>query len=225
MYTIAKNVQSEKGKPDFREMTEEIITATLEQEILVGEIRPGTELVQVDLANRFAVSRIPVRDALRRLAALGLVTISPNRGARVVQLTLDDVREIYDLRALLECNCLRHAMDRMTDDDLQRIEHALAKSNLDALTDAWAEGDWFFHETLYAPAGRNHQIELIRNLRNRCRTHVAAYRTLPEETPRWLGGHERLVGFCRKGDIEAAVGALAKHITAAGNTLLETMRT
>jgi len=205
-------------------MNEESIAAALQQEILAGEIQPGTELVQVALANRFAVSRIPVRDALRRLAASGLVTISPNRGARVVQLTPDEVREIYELRILLEGDCLRRAMGRMTEDDLQRIEHALAKSNLDALTDDWAEGDWFFHATLYAPAGRNHQIEMIRNLRNRCRTHVAVYRTLPEETPRWLDGHERLFGFCRQGDIEAAVGALERHIETAAGILLDKMK-
>jgi len=205
-------------------MTEETIAAALEQEILGGEIRPGTELIQADLAGRFAVSRIPVRDALRRLAASGLVTITPNRGARVIRLTSDDVREIYDLRSLLECDCLRRAMDRTTADDLERTEHALVKSNLDAMTDAWADGDWFFHETLYAPAGRDHQIELIRNLRNRCRTHVAAYHTLPTETPRWLDGHERLVGFCRKGDIEAAVGVLERHIESAGDILADKMK-
>jgi len=205
-------------------MTEETIAAALRKQILGGEIRPGTELIQADLASRFAVSRIPVRDALRRLAASGLVTITPNRGARVIRLTPGEVREIYDLRSLLECDCLRRAMDRMAGNDLERIEHALVKSNLDASTEAWADGDWFFHETLYAPAGRDQQIQLIQNLRNRCRTLVAAYHTLPAETPRWLDGHERLVGFCRQGDTEAAVRVLKRHIESAGDILLTKMK-
>jgi len=206
-------------------MTEESIAAALQREIMSGDIRPGTELIQADLARRFAVSRIPVRDALRRLAATGLVIIIPNRGARVIQLSSDDVREVYDLRSLLECDCLRRAMTGMTDEDLERIEHALLRSNVDARTEAWAEGDWFFHEALYASARRVQQVELIRNLRNRCRTHIAIYGTLPAETSQWLDDHERMVGFCRRGDIEAAVEVLARHIETAGEILIDRMQT
>ena len=156
-------------------MTADSIAATLESEITAGRIGPGAELIQSELAKRFAVSRIPVRDALQLLAASGLVTIAPNRGARVIQLTKQEVCEVYDLRILLECDCLGKAIPEMTSDDHERIEHALLKSNLDALTDAWAEGDWSFHASLYAPAGRARQVALVRGLRRTCQMHIAAF--------------------------------------------------
>ena len=151
------------------------------------------------------------------------MTITPNRGARVIQLTKDEVSELYDLRVLLECDCLRQAIPKMTADDHKGIEHALLKSNLDALTDAWAEGDWSFHEALYRPAGRRRQVALIRGLRQACQLHIAAYRKLPEDTARWLDDHGRLLDLCRSGKRRAAAKLLKAHIQAAGQSLIAAM--
>ena len=204
-------------------MTADSIAATLESEITAGRIDPGSELIQSELAKRFAVSRIPVRDALQLLAAMGLVTIAPNRGARVIQLTIEEVREVYELRILLECDCLGQAIPNMAPDDHKRIEHTLLKSNLDALGDCWAEGDWLFHATLYEPAGRKRQIEMIRSLRRTCQLHIAAYRKLPEDTARWCEDHVRLTEFCRAGKRQAAAKLLGEHIKAAGKSLISAM--
>src|SRR5918993_1976159 len=94
------------------------IAAALRAEILAGETRPGALLRQEDLAARFAMSRIPVRDALRLLEAEGLVTIATNRGAQVTQLSRDEIAEIHHLRILLETNCLSLAVTRVNDTDL-----------------------------------------------------------------------------------------------------------
>src|SRR5262245_20367755 len=79
-------------------MTPDMIAAALRSELMMGTLRPGAELSQVVLAERFGVSRIPIRDALRILAGEGLVEIEANRGARAIALTPGEVREIYDLR-------------------------------------------------------------------------------------------------------------------------------
>src|SRR5947207_6687046 len=100
----------------------ETIASALRADILSGASRPGTLLRQEDLAARFAMSRIPVRDALRLLEAEGLVTIATNRGAQVTQLSRDEVAEIFHLRVLLECDCLALAASRMSEKDLDRID-------------------------------------------------------------------------------------------------------
>ena len=100
----------------------ETIAAALRADILSGATKPGTLLRQEDLAARFAMSRIPVRDALRLLEAEGLVTIATNRGAQVSRLSRSEVAEIYHLRSLLECNCLGLAIPRMSETELDRIE-------------------------------------------------------------------------------------------------------
>src|SRR5713226_9598152 len=93
------------GRPDVRSI-EEVVTTALRDAILSGELRPGERLLQEPLAEQLRVSRIPLRDALRRLEAEGLVRIGPRRGAEVASLTPADVREIYGIRiALSRSSC------------------------------------------------------------------------------------------------------------------------
>src|SRR6185369_12849834 len=98
------------------------IATALRGELMAGVLRPGADLSQVDLAERFGVSSIPVRDALRILAGEGLVDIEINRGAKAISLTPDQVREVYDLRILLECDCLRRAAKALTPAALLEID-------------------------------------------------------------------------------------------------------
>src|SRR3984893_8789589 len=87
----------------------------LREAILTGRYAPGSRLVQDDLAETFGMSRIPLREALRRLEGEGLVVISPNRGAIVRPLAPKDVVDLYDLRLALESLALRRAAERYAD--------------------------------------------------------------------------------------------------------------
>src|SRR3954471_4720361 len=122
--------------------TPDLIADTLRDEILRGEISPGAALRQEELAERFGVSRLPVRDALMRLEAQGLVHVYPNRGAFVISLSADEVREIYEMRILLEGDILERAVPRMTEEDWRRIEAARIDAERSANGPAWVEGDW-----------------------------------------------------------------------------------
>jgi DNA-binding GntR family transcriptional regulator len=204
-------------------MTPETIASELRGELMAGVLRPGTDLSQVELAQRFGVSRIPVRDALRILAGEGLVEIEANRGAKTISLTPDEVREIYDLRILLECDCLQRAAAVMTPADLEEIDRVRLKSNLDAGGPAWADGDWAFHRAIYALAGRRRQLAMIEALRRTCVLFVSAYATMPSKKPRWLGEHEAMVKHLRKGETEQAVLTLEEHLEGAASHLLAHM--
>src|SRR5437867_991093 len=102
-------------------MTPQAIADELRTELMKGLLGPGVDLPQVALARRFGVSRIPVRDALRVLAGEGLVEMDANRGARVINLKPAEIREVYDLRILLECDCLRRASKAITPIVLREI--------------------------------------------------------------------------------------------------------
>ena len=201
----------------------ETIATALRAGILSGETKPGTLLRQEDLAARFAMSRIPVRDALRLLEAEGLVTIATNRGAQVIQLSRDEVAEIYHLRVLLECDCLRLAVPRMSVVDLDRIERARQRAEIDAATAEWNDGDWAFHEALYRPSRHDRQIEAIRSLRLTSDLYAAAHRALPTERKRWLADHRAIVAACRAKDEPRAVSVLTAHLTAARGLVLGRM--
>jgi DNA-binding GntR family transcriptional regulator len=199
------------------------IAAALRAEILSGETKPGTLLRQEDLAARFAMSRIPVRDALRLLEAEGLVTIATNRGAQVIQLSRDEVAEIYHLRSLLECDCLSLAVPRMTPEDLEHIERVRQRAEIDAATAEWNEGDWLFHEALYRPSRHDRQIEMIRSLRLTSDLYAGAHRALPKERKRWLADHRAIVAACRAKQPADALATLKAHLTAAREFVLEQM--
>jgi DNA-binding GntR family transcriptional regulator len=201
----------------------ETIAAALRADILSGKTKPGTLLRQEDLAAQFAMSRIPVRDALRLLEAEGLVTIATNRGAQVTQLSRDEVAEIYHLRILLECNCLGVAMAQISEAQLDRIDRIRQRAEIDAATPEWNDGDWSFHEALYHPSGHGRQIEMIKGLRTTSDLYAAAHEALPKERKRWLADHRAIVAACRAGRTADAVAALTAHLSAARDFVLSRM--
>ena len=192
--------------------TPDLIADTLRDEILHGAFAPGQPLRQEELAERFGVSRLPVRDALLRLEAQGLVNVLPNRGAFVVSLTPDEVREIYEMRILLEGDILERAVPRMTADDWRRIDAAHAESVRSANGPEWVEGDWAFHRALYEPAGRPRQLATIEQLRGTVARYWTVRDTLPSRSAEWLADHDAIVEACRARSSVAARRRLGDHL-------------
>ena len=143
------------------------IALILEQAIVSGELEPGRVLRQEELSERFAVSRTPVREALRRLAALGLVSFVPNRGVRVRTITLDELREAFLVRAELESLATELAAPKFSEANLDELEEAertfsRATQALRAepqegvdrwrLTHDWVVANHGFHDVIYRVA-------------------------------------------------------------------------
>ena len=143
------------------------IAAALEREIVSGELRPGIVLRQESLSERFDVSRTPIREALRRLAALGLVSFEPNRGVRVRTVSWDELHEAFLVRAELESLATELAATRMTEVDYADLDEAERRfSELTAelrradpapglreLTSEWVRANHAFHDVIYRAAG------------------------------------------------------------------------
>src|SRR5690242_7822585 len=100
------------------------IALVIEEAIVAGELEPGTVLRQEQLSEQFNVSRTPIREALRRLAALGLVSFVPNRGVRVRTISREELHEAFMVRAELEALATEVAAARITFDDLAELEAA-----------------------------------------------------------------------------------------------------
>lgn len=200
--------------------TPDLIAESLRDEILRGSIPPGQALRQEELAERFGVSRLPVRDALVRLEAQGLVEVFPNRGAFVVSLSADEVREIYDLRILLEGDAIERAVPMMTADDWRRIDAAHEASKQSANGPEWADGDWQFHRALYLPAGRPRQLAMIDTLRGTVARYWNAYSALPTRTAEWLADHDAILEACRSRAGAAARRRIGDHLRRASALVL-----
>ncbi len=116
------------------------VQQTVTEEILRGELQPGTWLRQDEMAERLGMSKIPVREALHRLAAIGLLRFEPNRGVVVPALSATEAEENYGLRRAIEPELLRRAIPRLTIVDLAEAELALSGEGM-SLT----ETNWAFH--------------------------------------------------------------------------------
>ncbi len=143
------------------------IALALEEAIVSGEIPPGSVLRQEHLSEQFQVSRTPVREALRRLAALGLVSFEPNRGVRVRMLSRDELREAFLVRAELESLATQIATPKMSAADLVALEEAerrFSRATRElvemshagrqdiALARRWLLANHAFHDVIYAAA-------------------------------------------------------------------------
>ena len=180
--------------------TAEQIADRVRMEIEEGRLAPGAPLNQVDLAARFGLSRIPVREALRQLAAEGYVTYRANKGA-VVATALDpeDVQEIVEIRESLEARIMDRATTRLTTDALDEAEKALA-----ALNRATTKEDMFgahqrFHTLLFQAAQRPRMAAIINSWR--FRLDVSAGADAARKRAFALATrdvHTRLLEACRK---------------------------
>ncbi|WP_054301115.1 GntR family transcriptional regulator [Gemmobacter sp. LW-1] len=193
---------------------------TLRRDILAGRLPPGSLLMQTELATRFGVSRIPVRDALQALAAERLVTVVPGKGARVIRLGPQELAEVYDLRILLECDLIHRAARQATPAQRDEAAHVLARSDLEAGRPGWEAGDRAYHMALYAPANRPRQVALVNELRDATTLHIIQYQELADHTSHWLDDHHQIFSAWRAGQAASAAALLAAHLTAARDHLL-----
>ena len=204
-------------------MRTDSIAQELKTALLAGEFKPGADLLQTELAERYAVSRIPIRDALRELSEEGLVVIGANGNARVIEPSREEVAELFDIRVLLECDCLERAALNLTAAELEDIERLRRKADLDAGSGDWAASDWQFHCAIYRPAQRPRQLKMIGSLRQTCQFLITAYRTLPRKTKTWLSDHAALVAHLKKQDSVGASRVLRRHIEGARDFLLSSL--
>lgn len=104
-----------------RSTLHERVVSRLREAILKAEFKPGDRLVQEELADALGVSRMPVREALRQLEKEGLVQLEAHKGAIVTPVEVEDIDEIYELRAMLEAKAIERSMENLTSEDIQDI--------------------------------------------------------------------------------------------------------
>lgn len=199
---------------------EEAATAALRVAILRGILPPGQRLRQEDLAEQLGVSRIPLRDAFRRLEAEGLVRIEGRRGARVATLSADDVAEIYELRLMLEVHCIRLAIRGLTDEAVARLLEM--SQQMDAVSHQDEQGRLSrkaFYAELYRWSGRPRMRNLILQLRD----DVHRYHVL-QNTGASLEAHAQLRECIFARDAEGGARAMRRHLRMARDDLVEALR-
>lgn len=199
----------------------------IRERILSGAYPEGEPLRQDAMAEELGVSKIPIREALRQLEAEGLVIFNPHRGAVVSSLSLDEIDEIFGLRAGIETGLLRRAIPRLDSEHLaraaeilERYEHALR------VRDVLAYGaiNWQFHSTLYDPAARPVALGIARRLHQQADRYLRMQLALTHGEDRANIEHRAILEAARRHDVRRASALLRDHILAAGRALSDFLR-
>jgi DNA-binding GntR family transcriptional regulator len=186
----------------------------LSAEILSGRTDPGERLVEEQLTRRLGISRATLREALRQLAQQGLVEHIPRRGVRVATLSDDDVRELYEVRDVLE----RHAVRSMP----AGADDAGLRAALEVMRDATEKGDRLavadahrrFHVALVAMGGNRQLSALYESVLVRLQLYMAVNlrrEAVVAQASDGVARHERLLAAVAEGNSEAVLSALGRH--------------
>ncbi len=193
------------------------IAQQLADQILTGELTPGERIEEKRVTEQFGVSRTPVRDALRQLAATGLVAIKPHRGVTVVDLEIEQLSDMFEAQAELEALCARLCARRMSNIERKKLqmvaarsEPALAKTDHELYSSTNEE----FHHMIYAGAHNKTLEQLAINLWNR----VAPFRRSiffkqANRMERSFEEHDAIIAAIIAGDEDTAQQAMHAHIT------------
>ncbi|MCA8273475.1 GntR family transcriptional regulator [Burkholderia sp. AU30280] len=200
--------------------TADAVAASLREMIVNGELQAGERLVERDLAERFGISRIPMREAIQRLEREGLLEIFRNRGAVVRMLSASDVQEIYDMRALLEGDAIHRSVKRLDDETLARAElvhRLLGESNVPRRQ---GELNREFHALLYSCCGNERQLKAIAELRSQVERYERLQATLLADTPSFQVEHEEILQACRERNARGARAMTVAHLESARRIVL-----
>jgi DNA-binding GntR family transcriptional regulator len=186
--------------------------------ILKRELLPGERLIQSELAERLGVSRTPVREALQKLAAEGLVTLSPYKGARVARLSVSHLEEIYHVRIAVESQLSYLAAQHITPEELDRMR-ALVEQMKEQL-DAGELGNLLelnrqVNTILFYASRSKNLRDLAIEYMNLANLYRQVHFTTPERSQRILDDHEELLAALEEGDPETVYQVFRRQMQAA----------
>lgn len=213
----------DSGLPVKRTIADQV-AELLRHRILTGQLRGGQPIRQEHLAAELGVSRIPLREALKQLAAEGFVTIASHKGAVVAELSVAEVEELFDLRLRLETWLLELAMPTMAAAEIAELEANLKEQRRPDVLPRWGELNWHLHEIMYRPAGRPITLRLLKNIHDKIDRYLRLEVTMRAGRDRGLAEHEALVTACRKRDLPGALTLLERHIKETKRSLIAALK-
>lgn len=193
----------------------ELLSSTLATDILDGVLPPGTRLDEQGLAERYGVSRTPVREALRQLATSGLIEMRPRRGAVVASITKERLSELFVAMGEIEATCARLSaisMNPMERRRLQTLHRHMGELVTQSLEEAYAQANRTFHLAIYEGAHNPLLLDIATGLRRRLDPFRRAQFRAPGRLVRSHSEHERVATAILAGNSVDAHAAMLDHV-------------
>lgn len=196
-----------------RRTAHETVLDTLRKAILGGTIEAGTPLVQAELSTLLGVSKTPIREAIRDLAAEGLIDFDSYRSSVVHTPTLEEARDIYELRLTIEAIAVRKSIAAISDGEIERADALRVAMEQTTDVGEWVELNRQFHDVLTGAGASRRLLAIITSLRNAAALQVAwSLKGQPLQMTRANEDHARLVDAYRQRDADAAVTVAEQHL-------------
>ncbi|OBG19284.1 GntR family transcriptional regulator [Mycobacterium sp. 852002-51057_SCH5723018] len=202
-----------------RGSTPRLIANALRAAIVDGTLAPGTPLRQDAIARHFAVSAIPVREALRQLESEGWAKVEMNKGATVAPLSAGEAREIYEIRAALESLAIARAIPAHTPESLRHAEALCKAASAETEPSLYVARNEAFHQSLYEPAARPQLLAMIGMLHERGERYLRLKLGLPSYKRESDREHMALLKAVRRGDVATAQALVTKHLLDTGDLI------
>jgi DNA-binding GntR family transcriptional regulator len=198
------------------------ISQEIEDAILSGQFKPRERLIEMDLISRFGVSRTVIREVLKRLEAKGLVRATPYRGVMVADLTIEEIEEIYFVRAELEKIGARLVLKHITPAEIQQLKK-LSKEverHLRSKTHQMIEVDSEFHRMMFKACHNSYLYEMIDYLRTKA--HIVRYNawSLPHRIEQSIGEHREMIRAIEDKNLSRLEKLIVRHLTFSKNSYL-----
>ena len=216
-----------KKKPIERHQTlREKILENIRDAILKGTLKAGERVSEPDLAERYGISRTPIREAFRQLESEGYLTVVPRKGAVVTALSERDVEEFYSIKSILEGYAARLAAEKLTDKDIERLK--AINGRLSKLASVGDVKTFFrvhneFHEQFIRASGNEKLLELIQQLLKKFDRLRIASLSLPGRMEISVQEHEKIIDAFESHDGDTADRLVRKNAAYGGQVLIQSM--
>ncbi|MPZ59809.1 MAG: FCD domain-containing protein [Propionibacteriales bacterium] len=198
---------------DERRTAHQLVRDTLRQAILTGQISGGERLVQAELAQQMRVSTTPVREALRDLAAEGLIRLDAHRGAIVHSPSQSELEEIYRLRQLLEPEIMERAIAHITDEQLEEATRILQRADQEEDPTTWIDLNRQFHRLFTRATHSTRLAAIVESLQDSATLYILVALTRgTRSTDEANAQHWQLLEAVRARDVQAARKVMLAHI-------------
>jgi len=205
----------------------EMVYETLREAIILGRLKPGERLMEMQLADEIGVSRTPVREAIRKLELEGFLVMIPRKGAYVSGISVKDIVDVFEVRAALESLAAGLAAERITNDELEELERSLIlsselndKDDLDAIV----ETDITFHGIIYKACRNERLLSIITHLMEQIHRFRTTSLSQPGRSKQAVAEHRAVVEAISDRNVEAAQDLAREHIENAEQSLLNALR-
>ncbi len=192
--------------------------------ILSGELKPGSRIRETELAEWLAISRTPVREAIRRLESEGLICSSGHRGMTIAELDQQAIMELYQMREVLEASAASLAAKHACEAEVYNLRELFQQEQQQQDPAALAQTNRAFHNAIYQAAHNRYLLKSLNSLRDAMALLGATTYSLPSRSESALAEHQRILEAIEQGDSVVAEKAARDHIRAAQRARIRILR-